>query len=87
MKFLEAKAQSGGENKMQPGSRPDQEGTGASAPLRVSNPPPTVRTDVKRLADELGVDLAEVTGTGRDRSITVTDVRKFASDRDENTGS
>lgn len=50
-------------NKMQPGSRPDQS----------KHDPKVVK-----LADQLKVDLADVSGTGRDGAITQADVQKAA---------
>ena len=45
-------------------------------------PPPIVVTDsAMQLADELGVDLYEVEGTGQDGRIIVSDVRAFAAAR------
>jgi 2-oxoisovalerate dehydrogenase E2 component (dihydrolipoyl transacylase) len=79
VKFLEAQAKSAGktENKMQPGTRTDQGGPGS--PKKEA---PTIRSDVRALADEFGVDLSTVTGTGADGTITKTDVRKAAQKRD-----
>lgn len=78
MKYLEAKALANRppqqQNKMLSGSRPDQ----MEAPM----PPAlhehagrTIRADVLKWADELGVDLETVTGTGKNGEILVRDVR------------
>lgn len=80
MKYLEARAQSKGpkpENKMLSGSR---EGQRSASPAK--SPVATPSPEVRALADELGIDVSTVTGTGKDGAITKTDVRKAAAARD-----
>ncbi len=73
MKFLEAKKMAdGGDNKMQPGSRPDQ--AIRRGQLHPDNPPPT-KKEVVAYAKEHGLDLATITGTGRGGEITLKDVK------------
>lgn len=77
MKFLEAKGGNRGvQNKMLPGSRPDQNGAGSQPGT------PTVRPEVQALADELGINLSTVSGTGKEGSITKFDVKRAAAERD-----
>lgn len=86
MRFTDAKriakekGITGKEHKMQPGAR---EGQKTTPPVTPSAPAKTVRPEVKELATELNVDLATVTGTGKDGNITMTDVRRAAQARDE----
>lgn len=81
MKFLDAKRNPGepASNKMLRGTREDQ--GGAKSP--VSSGTSTVRPEVRELADALEVELSSVTGTGKNGSITMGDVRKAAADREE----
>lgn len=77
MKFLEAKkGEQPVSNKMLPGSRPDQGGRGSSPGT------PAVRPEVQALAEELGISVSDVTGTGKGGSITKADVRNAAAERD-----
>lgn len=79
MKFHEVKRlRAAAENKMLRGTREDQ---GGRMPPLVEAP--VVRPEVRELADELGVDLATVTGSGKNGNITQTDVRKAAAQRDQ----
>ena len=51
-------------------------GSGAGDP-----PPPSATDAAIKLAEENGVDLAQVTGTGADGRITQPDVQKFIDER------
>lgn len=93
MKFLDARKQDGKgpkasvtqddvQNKMRPGSRPDQrnpEDLVSSPRARSGNTQRSSAADVdekvQKLAGELNVDLAKVTGTGDKGAITEKDVR------------
>lgn len=95
MKFLDAKRQQGAsgsataENKMQPGTRSDQGGARSPStrtPAKDDGPRGTTRPEVLELADELGLDITTVTGTGKGGSITIPDVRKAAAARDSGDG-
>lgn len=89
--FLDAKkltpqqSAQAGENKMKSGVRADQKRS--LHPMIGKTPVPTkpaesgeskmdVTPEIKALAQELGVDLAGVKGTGKDGRITARDVRK-----------
>lgn len=62
----------GGENKMQPGNRLDQK----DPESLISSPRAgTAKGNPRKLAQELGVDYAQVTGTGPDGQVTEKDVR------------
>lgn len=54
---------------------------------RGSSQPPTHRPDVVKLAEELGVDLTVVNGTGKGKTITLGDVRTAARERERETSS
>lgn len=84
MKFLDAKRDRGTiENKMAPGPSSDKSGTPAKA-AEGNNPPPPPPSDPERtnatpaaarIAEELGVDLSTLKGSGVDGVIIVSDVR------------
>lgn len=99
MKFLEAQKLDGKvpkaslENKMRPGTRIDQKDprtlvSDSTGPLLTGH---EVDPGVTKLAQELGVDLATVTGTGVSGRIMERDVRKAKKDQhkkaDEKPGS
>lgn len=80
MKYLEMKRLQNPENKMQPGSRPDQQDPHI---LRRSGPDaPKIRPEVQKVADELGVSLDGLQGTGRHGEVTVRDVRSHKAKAD-----
>lgn len=81
MKFLEARARQ--EAKMGPGPRENKGTQTSEVPPKG---PPAPRADVAALADELNIDLATITGSGKDGTITKTDVRKAAAERDDPSG-
>ena len=78
MRYLEAKAltppKKKGEHKMQPGIRADQQ-----PEKRVHRP------EVARMAEELGVDIERIKGTGAEGTVTKKDVRlaREQMDKDE----
>lgn len=90
MKYLDAQKAAGKEakdsivpeNKMAPGSRRDQQRLDPKDPQSLISSPrggSRAQTDgsVKRLADELNVDLTKVDGTGPNGSVTEKDVRAY----------
>jgi pyruvate/2-oxoglutarate dehydrogenase complex dihydrolipoamide acyltransferase (E2) component len=85
MKFLDAKRQAKGveENKMQPGSRADQDGN--AAPFRRGHKANSFDANEEgaALAKELGVDITKVKGSGKDGKITAKDIHAAASANDE----
>lgn len=78
MKFLDAKRKAGpSSNKMAAGP------TSNKSEVAGGNPPPAPTAPIAspaavRLAEELGVDLTKVVGTGRDGTIVSADVRLAA---------
>lgn len=78
MKFLsaqrQAKSQSAPENKMQPGSRSDQDGSSPRRGATESN------EEIESLAKELDVDLTKVVGTGKQGKVMAKDVRQAHAD-------
>lgn len=82
MRYLEAKALrqqaqgDGGENKMLPGTRPDQ------TELRRSNPTPQVKGELRQLAERYGVDVDAITGTGTNGEVTREDIKKARKAQD-----
>ena len=76
MKFLEAKKLDKGENKMLPGTRPDQKIADTS--------PPLIKQEVRDLAQSLGIDLIDLRGhgTGQNGAITLKDVKQAKDKKD-----
>ena len=58
-----------------------QQGAAASVPAKAAGSAPQISPKARRLAKELGIDLAKVRGTGPDGVITADDVRKFADSK------
>lgn len=88
-KWLDVKRARGTiENKMIPGPPSDKAATSTAeeeVPAKVPTPPPSRVVDrptatpaAARMADELGVDLTKVEGSGVDGLIVVADVRSAA---------
>ncbi len=80
MKFLDAKRGKGpSSNKMAAGPSSDKTATPASEEVKLPPPPAKLERNAtpaaSRLADELGVDLSQVEGSGVDGLIVVSDVR------------
>lgn len=77
MRFLDARKKGQQENKMMPGSRPDQRDPDINSARNIDPGPdkPKVRPDVQTLAEELGVDLSKVKGSGAMGAILIRDVR------------
>jgi pyruvate/2-oxoglutarate dehydrogenase complex dihydrolipoamide acyltransferase (E2) component len=81
MKFLEAKAAQHREHRTSDvPPKIENKMMGGSLPKEQKPVGPTVRPDVQRMADELGVDLRTVHGTGKDGAILLKDVRAAASE-------
>lgn len=77
MRFLDARKKTQQENKMMPGSRPDQRDPAVNTVRNIDLGPdkPKIRPEVQALADDLGVDITKVKGTGANGSILMKDVR------------
>lgn len=77
MKYLEMKALQKVENKMKPGTRPDQQ------ELRRSNPTPQIKGELRQLAERYGLDVDSLTGTGANGEITREDIKKAKREHDK----
>jgi pyruvate dehydrogenase E2 component (dihydrolipoamide acetyltransferase) len=63
-------------------SRPDASSRPVEAPSDQSSSPPQISPKARRVAKELGVDIARVRGTGPGGAITTEDVQAFAIAKD-----
>ena len=78
MKYLQANPKpKAPENKMMPGSRPDQKDEFRS------NPDPKPVNELRQLADRYGVKYDQLVGTGPDGSVTKDDIKKARKDMDD----